>query len=246
LNQGSGEFRFPGSASVDVVLRRRLSWGDLDLRYFGVQQATAAIGPYAGSWSLSWPFSVVDFATLASSLQSAELNLRREISANVAFLVGFRYVQFREALGWQEDVDGTWSFMFDWRAQNELFGFQVGSELIWLKLGDRFSVESSAKVGVFGNAASSRFYTEAIYYSESIGGQSFNAYRGSTSIIADINVTANYALTRRLVLRGGYQLIGIGNVATATGQLDVAAPFHTVTDEGVLFQGAMVGLECGW
>ncbi len=184
-------------------------------------------------------------AAVVSWLQSFELNLRREVYPNVALLAGFRYVEFNEQ--WMlrqyapEELIGIDSF-----TRNSLFGFQIGSEALLFSL-NRFKLESALKAGIYGNAASGVETTIAqtnqfsFWYSR-------DALRGAVAFVGDINVSAAWQLTRNMSIRGGYQLLWLAGVATATDQLRQfdESTFATNTAGSVFFHGAMVGLEYGW
>jgi hypothetical protein len=245
-------FDFPLSASVDVALRRRGNLADVDFRYFGVQQSNARIGPVNGVWESSFPWStdspVTVQASLASSLQSAEFNLRREAVADIAILTGFRYVQFREVMISKEEHPSIDSYLrYDWRAQNELFGWQVGVDSQLLTIGSKFRFDAAAKAGVFGNAASSRLFNELGFGGDS-NGYGWNAYRANVAFVGDVSLAAVFQITPHMALRGGYQLLWLSGVATATDELQNLDNeyFRTYTDSHVFFHGAMVGLEGTW
>jgi hypothetical protein len=272
----ASDFAFPLSAGVDVALRRPSEVVDLDFRYFGVNQSTADWGPYSGSsvYILARPFfnsqtpsssdsilvSYPQFAfepdwavaaQLNSSLQSAELNLRRAVTPNVALLCGFRYLQFREVLLSREQIDlssAPVNIAYDLRGQNELFGFQVGNELSVARIGNRLWIDLFAKMGVFGNVASSKFSTAASLSQGSGYFDDWAAHRNVTSFALEAGASIGVQLTRRLALRGGYQLLNLTNVATVGGQMQALYEpgFQTFADDNVLFHGATAGLEWGW
>ncbi len=255
LIYNAADFNFPSAVSVDTSVRYTAVWSDIDFRYFGVLQATSAVGPfsaiYAGNFGMS--SSVAHFtASLESSLQSAELNLRREVVPNVALLAGFRYVQFRESLISSQEViygsQGSVTTMgLDWRAQNELFGLQVGAEGLLLSYADRLRIEAAAKAGVYGNAASSSLFFE--YQGSSFtSGNYWNAFRGNAAFVGDVNLTATFQFTRHVALRTGYQLLWLSGVASGTEQLQTlsAQTFGTYSSSEILFHGALVGVECNW
>jgi hypothetical protein len=261
----AADLDFPIGPATDVSLRLPGSIVDLDFRYFGVSQAVARTGPIPGSIWVNWgrPFYNADpsndpaqpspstfeipfenRASLTSWLQSAELNLRREVHPSIALLAGFRYVQFREQWAILQVVpDLTWSSVTI--ARSELFGLQVGGEALLFRF-QRLRLEGAAKAGVFGNSASSSELVSARIHHISIGA-SEDARRGAVAFVGDINLNAALQLTRSISLRGGYQLLWLAGVATATDQLKgLKYPLATVTDGSTFFHGAMVGLECGW
>jgi hypothetical protein len=273
----ASDFKFPLSAGVDVALRRPGKHFDLDFRYFGVNQSTATWGPYLGGsnhvyviqahpfihasygpssetlFTISNSFGLASAwavdAQLTSSLQSAEVNVRREITPRVALLAGFRYLQFREALMSREVLGSApLTISQDLRGQNELFGFQIGDEVSFLRFGNRLSVDLFAKFGVFGNAASSSYLAAITQPGPSPYYRSAEANRGVASFALETGVSANLRLTRRLTLRGGYQFLKLYEVATATSQTPALydPSFTTRADDSVIYHGATVGLEWGW
>lgn len=236
---------YPIGAASDISLRLPGSVVDLDFRYFGVSQAMADTGPLPGL-IYNTGISYENRASLSSSLQSAELNLRREVHPSVGLLAGFRYVQFRE----QWAIEQDFSFRFfgvnvanDTIARNELFGLQIGSDALLYSF-HRLKLEGALKAGVFGNSASS-----GRRYSWRLAGdhetQRYDARQGAVAFVGDINLTAGVQLTRSIALRGGYQLLWLSGVTTATDQL-AASSSVTDTNGSVFFHGATVGLECGW
>jgi hypothetical protein len=229
---------------------------DIDIRYFGVLQSTATVGPngefFAGV--LSEPGASGSFSSaLTSSIQSAELNLRREVAPNVALLGGLRYVQFRDALQSEETLvyggANGWVDVstYDLRAQNELLGLQLGAEALLWSYADRLRVETSAKAGIFGNAASNRFF-EQVQYRGATTPNYWNTYRGNAAFVGDVTISGAYQINRHFALRGGYQLLWLSGVALVTEQANSyhASTYRAFSAGDVLFHGAMVGIECGW
>ncbi len=252
----AADLNFPAAASTDVSLVREGAWADIDFRYFGVSQATAGTEPLRGSYSMwrlsSWfPDVVISYeknVSLTSWLQSAELNLRRDVSENVALLVGFRYLQFREQWLERQYFEPVLSGD-DMIGRNELFGIQVGSQALLLSF-RRLRLEGALKAGVFGNAGSS---STSHFFSWSDGttfSNEIDARRGSVAFVGDLNFSATLALAKHVSLRGGYQMLWLAGVATATDQLSQFDKswdeLATTTDGSVFFHGAMVGLECAW
>ena len=84
-------FGFPFQAGADVGLVRYGDLADLDLRYFGVNQSSASQGPFyvgpgtglsgAGGGS---PAPLILSSSYVFSLNSAEANLRRNLSVQLA------------------------------------------------------------------------------------------------------------------------------------------------------------------
>jgi len=206
--------------------------------------------PDFGSATMQFSKYVVEIpyetrVSLASWLQSAELNLRREVHPSIAFLAGFRYVQFREKWELRQDAPLGRPNNLDHVARNDLFGFQIGSEALLFSF-NRLRFESAFKAGIFGNVATNSSFgagsSEYISYRWDLYDR-----RGALAFVGDVNVSAGWQLTRNVSVRGGYQLLWLTGVATATDQLKgFNYPRDIETDGSTFFHGAMVGLECGW
>jgi hypothetical protein len=106
---------------------------------------------------------------------------------------------------------------FDLRAQNELFGLQLGAESLLWSYADRLRVETAAKAGAYGNAASSGLF----YQLQNRGATTpyeQHAYRGNVAFVGDVAISGSYQITHNLAVRGGYQLLWLSGVAIATEQ----------------------------
>jgi hypothetical protein len=66
--------------------------------------------------------------------------------------------------------------------------------------------------------------------------------------VGDVSLAAVFQITPHMALRGGYQLLWLSGVTTATDELQNLDNeyFRTYTDSHVFFHGAMVGLEGTW
>lgn len=249
-------FVFPFQGGADVGLIRHGEQADIDFRYFGVNEWSASQGtingpvgtvlaiPGSGTGS---PVPVLLSPTYKSSLNSAEINLRRNVSSRLTLLGGFRYISLHDDL-FTRAVDPNTSLSTDarFRTTNSLYGMQVGADTILWQNGGRFRVEGVIKAGLFGNSAVSRL-------SEAVNGGSVLDVGGSRSrpaFVGDLNFTGVYQINDRWALRGGYQLLWLSGVAVASEQLQginfSTAHFSTTTANGAFFHGAMVGVERSW
>ncbi len=247
------DFNFPISVAPDISLRRPGARYDLDFRYFAAnsiaQLPTRTI-------QLPWysvPPTFTGSGALKSTLQSAEFNLRWPVGPNIAQLVGFRYLQFREKMIVAEETDFGSSQSIDsykTSGRNEMFGLQIGNEIRWLYYG-RFQLQSDVKVGIFGNAASASqtrthnpsgpLYNYSYDYSRA--GQ-----RAALSFVGDVNLTATWQIRKNLALRGGYQVLILTGTANAPDQAEANYWWPTVvnTSGAVVYHDAMTGLEWSW
>jgi hypothetical protein len=261
LNTGASvvdpsNFVFPFQGGADVGLIRRGEQADVDFRYFGVNEWNASQGtingpvgtvlaiPGAGAGS---PVPVLLTPNYSSALNSAEINLRHNVSSRLTFLGGFRYISLHDNL-FTRAADPNTSSTTDatFRTTNNLYGLQGGADAILWQNGGRFRVEGVIKAGIFGNSAVSNL-TEAINGSNVLN---VGSSRSRPAFVGDLNFTGVYQINDRWALRGGYQLLWLSGVAVASEQLQginfSTAHFSTTTANGAFFHGALVGVERSW
>jgi hypothetical protein len=246
-------FVFPYQAGADLGLIRHGQWADLEVRYFGVNDSLASQGPFnfgpgaalaVGNMEPSPTPLTVD-TVYASSLNSVESNLRRNVSNRLSLLAGFRYVSLRDRLHIAA-TDGVDPVGITFGTVNNLFGFQIGADAILWDSGNRFRVESAIKAGVYGNGA-----TLNLTFADRDENNTFSAGRDHTAFVGDLSFTGVYQLNDRWALRGGYQMLWLTGVAVANEQLHGLnfdggpAPSVNVT-HSAFFQGAMFGVERCW
>lgn len=247
---------FPFRGGVDVGLLRQGTLADLEFRYFGVEHWTAADGPVESATGMQLNIPGVDpYAgpvaaklNATTSLQSFEVNLRRNVGPRWSWLAGFRYIAFRDALrltaGEPTFTDyGTVLF----GTANNLFGLQIGGEGILWQPGPRFHVDGAIKAGVYADGAKSSITGYATNDPDTID---FRTGRDNTAFVGDLSFVGVYRLSDRWALRAGYQLLWLSGVAAGSMQfhdIDLATPeFKTNTSATVFFHGALVGAERTW
>lgn len=252
----ASDFDFPFAAGIDVGATRYGDCADVDFRYFYVNQGTAAVGPVnapagttlAATGVGASPVPLTINTTLSSTLQSAEINVRRNTPHNVTLLAGFRYVQLRDYLAIDANLGrqiGSTDINFGTR--NNLYGFQIGADSVFWRVGDRFSLEGIFKAGVYGNVA-----TNSIFVQNPGGGGSFGTGSRSTStaFLADFNLVGAYQVTDHWSIRLGYQLLWLSGIATAPEQVHKAnfSNGHFSVDSGgsALFNGLLTSVEYAW
>lgn len=248
---------FPFNGGVDAGLLVRGTVADVGIRYFGVEQFTGVTGPVtvpAGAVFIFEPSEpLTDPVTVrlngSSSLQSAEVNLRRNVGPRFTVLAGLRYLSFRDALAvFASEGGDPLQKMVTLGTRNQLFGVQIGADGILWSPGPRFRIEGAIKAGVYANgvlATISGFDEET--------GESFRFPFGAdrTSFVGDLNFVGVYQLNARWAVRAGYQLLWLGSVATGSmishgvSFEDEVAPV-VITSATVFFHGALVGLERTW
>jgi hypothetical protein len=247
---------FPFRGGADVGLARRGDWADLDFRYFGVEQWQAREGPVLASGGAQLNVPGVDpYAgpvTLklngASSLQSFELNLYRRFTPRLRWLVGLRYLAFRDAMRLTGgDATFTNYGTVNFGVKNNLFGLQIGGDGVLWDNGRRLRVESALKAGVYADGVHSSLTGYETNNPDTIN---FRTGRDNTAFVGDLNFVGVYQLDERWALRAGYQLLWLAGVGVGSMQfhdIDLVAPeFETNTSGAVFFHGALMGIERSW
>jgi hypothetical protein len=226
---------------------------DVDFRYFHVNQANA-IDSMASAGvdeflNLHTPLflddSPVDF-NYTTSIQSVELNLRRNYTERLTLLAGFRYISLRDDLGAGFFPPGgaPWSVVH-MVGINRLYGAQIGADMILLD-GGRWQIQCASKAGIYGNGAQSL----GTLVSPQTSDISNSVSRSMTSFIGDINFTGVYAINDHWAVRGGYQLLWLNGVALGSDQYSTNSYVYAfdagVADGDLFLHGALVSLQFSW
>lgn len=249
-----GDLVFPFQGGVDAGLLWHGRIADLEFRYFGIEDATASLGPVVSpdGVALNVPDDDPSFDPTAvemsgaSSLQSFELNLRRNVTPRWTLLAGLRYVAFRDAMGLiGGDPTLTDYGSITFGTINNLYGLQIGADGILWTNGQRLSLESAIKAGVFANGISTSLDFTSTDPNEETA--SIRYGRDRTSFVGDLTVTGVYQLNRAWSLRAGYQLLWLSGVAVGSMQFHNFGAGLIPNNSGtVLFHGALLGVERRW
>ncbi len=248
-----GDLVFPFQGGVDAGLTWHGTIADMEFRYFGLEHAAASLGPILSSdgIALNVPDDEPTFdptavaMTGASSLQSFECNLRRNVSPRLTWLAGLRYICFRDAMGLRAGdptLTNYGSVLFGTR--NNLFGLQIGADAIVWENGRRFRIESSLKAGVYANGVATSLQGSDTEDDDEF---SFGMGRDRTSFVGDLAVTGVYQVNRQWAIRAGYEFLWLSGVAVGSMQFhNFDAGLTPNTSGTVLFHGALIGLERSW
>ena len=203
-----------------------------------------------------------------SKIQSLELNYRRR-RGFATFLAGFRYVEWLSTMQINDNFtsiippgaapfDGTDAFTT--RTGNELYGGQLGCDLMLWNRGQRIRVNGVGKAGVFFNQAFQRSNVTTTAVAPPPG--VFNPINTTmsqsiqqTSFFGELGGNATVDLTNWLSWRIGYNVFWLSGVATPANQLSVAtvdpgtgnvATNGINTSGSVLLHGVNTGVEARW
>ena len=279
----SDQFRQGFSAGPKIRLAYRDDSGlGFELAYFNVfnQSGTEAIGPDnpadwlimrapGGFWQTQdFPYQAMTWSN-ATSLYSAEANMRLELSPRLTALAGFRWLQLNDSLqgtltpsdrtapSWKTNCPlcnifqitpdgpiGTLPPFWNGGVTNNLYGAQVGIDANILRF-DRFSLGGRVTIGLFDNNArqSTGVSIEKVVYPAT-------ATANGAAFVSEASLQLKYQVTNGLSLKAGYEVLWLVGVALAPGQIEKthAAPADVRAlgvnhGSNVLFQGATFGLE---
>ena len=246
-----------------TLFRHTGDLGAIEFNYFRVQSFTstvAASSPAPGSFFFAdgvlccAPFALFEDvgATMASNLQSFELNRRLPTDGRVQWLAGFRWFQWNESLGLGGVTGLGDEFGIGTRTNNDLYGMQVGLDSVLWRSGGRFWVEGLGKAGLFYNrAAQFTSFVSSVDDPASIAGGTSTS---RAAFVGELGVTGVWQVNDWLAVRTGWVAFWLGGLALAPNQLDRQClicedePIRQATDTGgsVFINGLTVGLEARW
>jgi Putative beta barrel porin-7 (BBP7) len=196
-----------------------------------------------GTQAMAW-----DYAT---RLYNAELNVRWNPYSRVTMLAGFRWVNLRENLegSLSPPTVSTEPPFWSTTSRNNLYGFQIGADGTLFERG-RFSIGGLVKAGIFDNNAEQNTAVSVIHKSV----YSASATTNHTAFVGETGLQCNYQVSKRLLLKAGYELIWLNGVALAPEQVEETYATTRWVDSsvqalginsnsGVFYHGATAGLE---
>lgn len=218
----------------------------------GEQSTPYSDGLYAMDNLAGLDYGDIEWARFrtSGSIQSAEFNWRRKTCSPVTWLAGFRWVEWNQGLrivDIYQGFDGPANDIVNTQTGNDLYGGQIGADLMLWNRWQDVKVNGIGKAGVFYNQAYSR--TNVPTELQPIDG---DAEADQTALFAEVGANATVKLTHWLSWRFGYSVFWLSGVATPVDQLDrvgQAPPLEQPrinTNGSVLLHGATTGLEARW
>jgi hypothetical protein len=193
--------------------------------------------------------SPVEAAALFTSgqLKSAELNWRWRNNQVLTWLVGFRWVEWNQNAGLTGQGDGGETFVLADMTGNDLYGSQIGADLLLWDAGRRFRLNGIGKAGVFGNRA---YQKSAGFDDGGLAGPTY-ATGSQVSFFGEVGLYGDVAITRWLSWRTGYVLFWGTGLALPTENLSLVnfnpPPESRINiSESLLVHGVTTGLEARW
>jgi hypothetical protein len=234
-------FDFDYELGVDVSVMRQLNeCRALEFRYLGVYDWNAELGgvvPNPNPNPAPDEPRLLDLnAAYTSNLHSTELNLRRQVGERVNLLAGFRWVELHEELGVSVfDLE-----VLNNNADNHMYGFQVGGDVLLWDRGGPFTVTTGLAAGIYYNNTDVTISVDVPNTLQ--GSETFEA--DQTAFLGEWDITGKLALTDNIALRASYDLIWVEGAAVAEGQvLSVLDSGNIDTSGSVFYHGGMLGIE---
>lgn len=241
------DFSFDWEGGVDVALARRFSGGTiLEARYFGVDSTDynsfVTPGPFIGA-GFTGPAGTAFNGKYLTMLDSTEINLRHPVNNRLSLIGGFRWVELKDEMFYKLNGNVATG---DYEYNNRLYGGQLGASLTLNRPTHRWIANVETKAGVYGNVADGGIFE--FQANNPIG--SFTDSDTTTAFVGEIDLTLGYRLTKHVVLRGGYQLFWLDNVAlagnAASRSLLNPSLLRDIDYNSLFYQGATTGIDFIW
>jgi hypothetical protein len=243
----ASDFSFDWEPGVDVALARRFSGGTiLEGRYFGVDSTDTNTfvtpGNFIGA-GFTGPGGTNFNGKYLTMLDSTEINLRRAVNDRLSLLGGFRWVELKDEMFYKLNGNVATG---DYEYNNRLYGGQLGASLTLTRPTRRLIANVETKAGVYGNVADGGIFE---YQGNNFIG-SFVDSDTTTAFVGEIDLTLGYRLTQHIVLRSGYQLLWLDNVAlagdAASRSLLNPSLLRDIDYDSLFYQGATTGIDVVW
>jgi len=180
----------------------------------------------------------VDYST---SLYSVELSVSRSDGYRWSGFAGFRYIRLNDDLLIAE-LNAPFLGVLDIETENNLYGMQMGGDLLVYDRGGPLRGSIELKVGIYGNDV--RQHTRSNLVLPSV------TARGKKAVFAgEMEFLLTYEITKRLKVRGSYKLVGLESVALAPDQIgatDLSTSRAAIHYNSLLLDGGLLGVEYMW
>jgi len=180
-----------------------------------------------------------------SSLHSLEANVRpfqaAVCGAQCSWFVGFRYFRLDESFVISETIAPIPNVL-NIHTQNNLFGGQMGANILMMDRGGPFYLESVVKFGLYGNA-----YGQTT--ASAVVGPAVEASDTNLAFAGEFLFAAGYRVNCHFDLRVGYQILGLSGVALAPDQMrlsDIPNDCAYLQTGQLIAHGAFLGGSFRW
>ncbi|RIK73402.1 MAG: hypothetical protein DCC68_24995 [Planctomycetota bacterium] len=264
-NTSSMTFDHEGGPRL-ALIRRGISGWDVELNYVGIEGFRSELnmpnavdqripGDDPGGLFFS---DILQFPQTGmrvrydSRLHSEEINLRRHLNDTWTALVGVRAVQVFENF----EVNSPFAPIYTIDTQNRLYGLQIGGEGK-LYYTERFLLSTVLKAGLFDNFSEQTTTDVGGAISDNVPPYLLTASTNQSSFVGEVGLMGTYRLAESVLLRVGYDLMWVSDVALASEQVVVNEfqRFPATTDGAIrgidaggslFYHGVRLGVELTW
>ena len=178
----------------------------------------------------------------------------------LSYLIGFRYLSLDEIFGWHGRGSFTDNVLavtnpvsgdYDIRTHNDMFGPQIGVDLMFNQCRYSYGVQTKLAPLVNFSDQSSTVVTDASGDPLATNGDITDlryAKKDDCSLVGEVSLLGNYRVRPNLVVHAGYHFVWITGLALAGEQLQfMPNAADAINDNGhVFYQGISGGLEWIW
>ena len=231
----SGRITLEDTGGLELFMTTRNSHGQgWELRYFGL---------FGGSESISetiFPTGASASLTRDGDAHNVEVNYLRQAEGPLSGLglsldeviFGIRYFQFNDGL----NFNSNFSSSFRQRAENSLFGLQIGRRLE-KQFGHGLGFVGVGKLGIYNNRLDSSFAIN--------GGSTVTDSKDDVAFLGELDLGVTYTFRPNARLKLGYRAIAATELGIAERQSSVGVSPSQVTDSDgdIYLEGGYIGIE---
>jgi hypothetical protein len=187
-------------------------------------------------------------ARYRTTFDSLEINYRRYLSVfpHTSFLIGLRGLRVDEEFGVNEagTINAVAANAFRaQRTRNSLLGVQIGGDVMYQPT-CRFQWGGYGRVGAFGNWHRGTIQTGQT--TGLAGAQSFTDRDSEISFMSEFGLMASYQVGENVLLRGGYHVTYLTDLALAPFQTEGVGQYTVDADQDAWWHGPFAGVEFRW
>jgi hypothetical protein len=244
----SDQFKFGWDAGFDGTIGIRFADSHaIEFRYLGIDSKAANSFVTSGNFQGAGFVGVGGFRfdnENKTDLQNIEINWRYRWSDQLTLLAGFRAINLDDTQQFAV-ISAAARNVFDY--SNTLRGAQIGFDWGLLPKADPFQINLTGKIGLFHQTAEGSI--QAFIGGNLIG--AFGARANDAVAAGEFGISAGYRIQKNILLRAGYQLLIIDNVAlassnVASGRITPILLASNIYRDSIMYHGANFGVTINW
>lgn len=169
-------------------------------------------------------------------LYNAEANVLCDVTQRISVLAGYRWLEIGDRLAM--DVNGG-AATLNYRALNQLNGFQIGAKGTKLLCWRRLHVNSDVKAGIFHNYGTSQRVETGAGTTAPVA----SYIDKHAAFVGEIGVDLHWQMYDHVTSYLGYEAMWVDSVALSTNQVQASGVDFGDTS---LYHGLRAGVTCRW